>query len=204
MELQSGTHVHEAELETVLAFVNTDELEDGAPVDHLADDAAAIGWLASHGLLHPEHVPEVDARVHDRVEAVRAAVREVIEAVVADRTAQPAALRTVNRALARRDVLELVPAPDGARVSHRHVGDPVDAALARLIEPIVAIVSGGDVDRLRICANDRCRWAFYDTSRTGRRRWCDMATCGNRAKAARHRARAKAGPRSGEESGPKS
>jgi predicted RNA-binding Zn ribbon-like protein len=33
---------------------------------------------------------------------------------------------------------------------------------------------------------------FYDTSRTGRRRWCDMATCGNRAKAARHRARSKA------------
>ena len=43
-----------------------------------------------------------------------------------------------------------------------------------------------------ICANDTCRWIFYDTSRTGRRRWCDMATCGNRAKAARHRARAKA------------
>jgi len=33
---------------------------------------------------------------------------------------------------------------------------------------------------------------FYDISRTGRRRWCDMATCGNRAKAARHRARARA------------
>jgi predicted RNA-binding Zn ribbon-like protein len=33
---------------------------------------------------------------------------------------------------------------------------------------------------------------FFDSSPTGRRRWCDMATCGNRAKAARHRARAKA------------
>jgi predicted RNA-binding Zn ribbon-like protein len=194
MELQSRTHVHEAELETVLAFVNTDELEDGVRVDHLSDDAAAVAWLASHGLLHREHVPDAEARVHDRVEAVRAAVREVVEAVAADRTVKPSALRTVNRALARRDVLELVATPDGARVSHRHVGDAVDAALARLIEPIVAIVSSGDVDRLRICANDRCRWAFYDTSRTGRRRWCDMATCGNRAKAARHRARAKAGP----------
>ena len=33
---------------------------------------------------------------------------------------------------------------------------------------------------------------FYDASRTSRRRWCDMATCGNRAKAARHRARERA------------
>jgi predicted RNA-binding Zn ribbon-like protein len=33
---------------------------------------------------------------------------------------------------------------------------------------------------------------FYDESPTGRRRWCDMSTCGNRAKAARHRARRKA------------
>ena len=44
-------------------------------------------------------------------------------------------------------------------------------------------------DRLRICANETCRWVFYDDSRTGRRKWCDMSTCGNRAKAARHRAR---------------
>jgi hypothetical protein len=33
---------------------------------------------------------------------------------------------------------------------------------------------------------------FFDQSRSGRRIWCDMASCGNRAKAARHRARAKA------------
>ncbi|MEO8274522.1 MAG: CGNR zinc finger domain-containing protein, partial [Chloroflexota bacterium] len=41
----------------------------------------------------------------------------------------------------------------------------------------------------RVCANDRCRWAFFDSSPTGRRRWCDMRSCGNQAKAARHRAR---------------
>ena len=46
-------------------------------------------------------------------------------------------------------------------------------------------------EAIRVCASDTCEWVFYDTSRTGRRRWCDMATCGNRAKAARHRARTK-------------
>ena len=55
--------------------------------------------------------------------------------------------------------------------------------------PDMYCIASGDTDRLRVCANDQCRWIFYDSSRTGRRRWCDMATCGNRAKAARHRAR---------------
>ncbi len=184
-------HGHEVELETALDFVNTLELEGGEPVDHLRDADAAIAWLAAHGLVHPELCADDDERVVDRVREVRAALRAIIDALAEDRAANPAALDTINRALARRDAVELVPAPEGARVGHRHVGDPVDGALARLADPLVALVAEGDVDRLRICANDRCRWVFYDTSRTGRRRWCDMATCGNRAKAARHRARAK-------------
>ena len=52
-------------------------------------------------------------------------------------------------------------------------------------------MTSGSIDRFRVCANDQCRWAFFDESRAGRRRWCDMSSCGNRAKAARHRARSK-------------
>ncbi len=77
------------------------------------------------------------------------------------------------------------------RVGHRHVGDPVDDALANLSQQIVREIVGGRPERLRACASETCRWVFYDDSRTGRRRWCDMSSCGNRAKAARHRARAK-------------
>ncbi|HEY5627935.1 MAG TPA: CGNR zinc finger domain-containing protein, partial [Candidatus Limnocylindrales bacterium] len=50
-------------------------------------------------------------------------------------------------------------------------------------------VAAGTTGRLRICANDDCRWAFEDTTRAGRRRWCDMTSCGNVAKARRNRAR---------------
>jgi predicted RNA-binding Zn ribbon-like protein len=42
---------------------------------------------------------------------------------------------------------------------------------------------------LRCCANDRCRWLFLDDSKSGTRRWCSMASCGNRSKARRHAAR---------------
>lgn len=45
--------------------------------------------------------------------------------------------------------------------------------------------------RIRTCARPECVLMFLDTSKSGRRRWCDMTTCGNRAKAAAHYARSK-------------
>ena len=47
--------------------------------------------------------------------------------------------------------------------------------------------SGGprpEPERLKICPN--CQWLFLDRSRNRSRAWCDMAVCGNRAKASRH------------------
>jgi len=40
--------------------------------------------------------------------------------------------------------------------------------------------------RLKQCPATDCGWLFIDESRTGRRKWCSMETCGNRAKAKRH------------------
>ncbi|WP_049575791.1 CGNR zinc finger domain-containing protein [Nocardiopsis sp. SBT366] len=48
-------------------------------------------------------------------------------------------------------------------------------------------------DRIRGCANPACVLHFFDTSKNGTRRWCSMSGCGNRAKAARHHARERAG-----------
>ena len=47
--------------------------------------------------------------------------------------------------------------------------------------------------RIRICASETCSGRFFDRSPAGRRRWCSMRTCGNEAKARRHRERQKAG-----------
>ena len=113
------------------------------------------------------------------------------DAVVEERVPDSAALATVNRALHARQVIELVASADGWSIDHRHVGDPIDDALARVADPMVRELADGHPNRIRVCANDRCQWVFYDASRSGRRRWCDMTTCGNRAKAARHRAKAK-------------
>ena len=113
-------------------------------------------------------------------------------AISEHRAPDTGSLETINRALHARQIIELVPAPDGCSVDHRHVGDPIDDALARLTEPLVLELTEGHPERIKTCASETCDWIFYDASRTSRRRWCDMATCGNRAKAARHRAKGRA------------
>jgi predicted RNA-binding Zn ribbon-like protein len=205
-----STHQHSCELDEALDFLNTKELVSGSLVDHFETSDHAFEWLAARGLVHNELLererqrasedPETAARALARIRRVRDALREVTDAVVERRKAAPAALAEVNRAIRAREVIELEPTDEGVRVGHRHVGDPVDDALARLAEPIVHEISGGHAERLRICDNETCRWVFYDASPTGRRRWCSMASCGNRAKAARHRARVKAGAQPAQES----
>jgi hypothetical protein len=43
-----------------------------------------------------------------------------------------------------------------------------------------------DRSRVRRCASPRCALLFHDTTKNRSRRWCSMATCGNRAKARAH------------------
>ena len=192
-------HGHQASLEDGLDFVNTYEQERGRWVDRLFDVETAVHWLADHDLLHREMVDAelmaADAdesaceRTLSRIRSVRAALRELLDARVERRPPDDGALRTVNRTLRTQYTYELVPAADGVSMGHRHVGDPIDGALARLAESIARELTQPESERLRVCANDRCEWVFFDSSPGGRRKWCDMSTCGNQAKVARHRAR---------------
>ena len=196
------SHDHEVPLEEAFDFLNTYELESGSWVEHLSTLDDAFNWIGARDVIHKALLEaarrkaasdqEAAERVLAKIRRVRDAVRKVAYAVAENRPASTSALNEVNRALKAREIIELEPAADGITVSHRHVGDPVDDALARLAQPVVQAIAAGHEDRIRICANDECRWVFYDESPTGRRRWCDMSTCGNRAKAARHRARMKA------------
>lgn len=202
-----------ADLEDTIDFINTLEYSRRGDIEHLPTPADAVAWLVDRGLLEAGEPSghgvgdgtlaeargdgATAAQILERVRRARAALRAVVDAIVERRAPEASALDEVNRLLTGRPAPVLVPAPDGVDVVARPAPDPIDAALGRLAAPIVELVAGGARDRLRTCANETCRWVFYDASRTGRRRWCEMATCGNRAKAARHRARHRARGRDG-------
>jgi predicted RNA-binding Zn ribbon-like protein len=67
--------------------------------------------------------------------------------------------------------------------AHVSVKDPcpVDLATAR---SALGLIASDETERLKVCPN--CEWLFIDRSRNRSRTWCDMAVCGNRAKARLH------------------
>ena len=54
--------------------------------------------------------------------------------------------------------------------------------MARLLAAVDRARADGVWERLKVCARDECRWAYYDASRNRSGRWCSMTDCGNRVK----------------------
>jgi len=75
--------------------------------------------------------------------------------------------------------------PDGRRVRQ---GD-ARACLAAVAQAGLELFDRADGAVVRYCADDRCTHPFLDRSRSKLRRWCDMNTCGDRAKVRRYRGR---------------
>ena len=201
-------HAHDVDLEDTFDFLNTDDTENGFPVDKLPtlDDALD---LVRRSRRHPRRGrqprprPGVERRPADgsaiwpgSTPSDRRSARSP-RSIAEQRAPDAGALETDQSGAPRPPGHRARPGPDGCYVDHRHVGDPIDDALARLADPLVMELTAGHPERIKVCASDTCDWIFYDASRTSRRRWCDMATCGNRAKAARHRARERAAAQGG-------
>jgi predicted RNA-binding Zn ribbon-like protein len=141
--------------------------------------------------------PALDADTFAGALALREAISALVTATVVGDSAPAPAVRCVNQWLAlppQRPVLHLeagvaVLGPAPAARTPRGVLAMIAADAAELL--------GTDLrERLRICPGPGCRGRFLDDSPAGRRRWCSMAVCGNRNKAAMHRqaAHAAAGP----------
>jgi predicted RNA-binding Zn ribbon-like protein len=171
-------------LEVVRAFVNSRDLEEGS--EQLDSPAALSAWLAERELLGDEPV-RVSGADLERAIALREGLRELLLAHHGGHEADASAAPIVEEA-ARRARLEVRFAPDGvARLEPARGG--VDGALGRLLAIVAAAQADGKWERLKACPWETCHWAFYDHSRNRSGVWCNMAVCGNRAKAQAFRQR---------------
>jgi predicted RNA-binding Zn ribbon-like protein len=73
-----------------------------------------------------------------------------------------------------------------------HPDDDLGWFLAPVVQAAVELLVSPGSRYIRECAGHPCGWIFLDHSRNHSRRWCNMAGCGNRAKARRHYERSKA------------
>jgi predicted RNA-binding Zn ribbon-like protein len=173
----------EGSLRLIREFVNTHDFEEGTEALAGPDDLAT--WLRHNDLLEPgEPVTAADLA---RALGLREAVRELLTANHDARSGPEPALAKLNAA-ARRGRLRPEFTPAGTvRLVPAAAG--VDRAIGALLAVVAEAMTDGRWGRLKVCRNDACRWAFYDTSRSGAGKWCSMAICGNRNKAAAWRAR---------------
>jgi predicted RNA-binding Zn ribbon-like protein len=174
------------ELDQVREFVNTLDLETHEEQLDSADGLAS--WLEFRGLL-PAGEPLTDADVR-QARSMREALRKLL---LAHNGAplDPAAVDAVNAAAKSAELVVRFDAHGHARLVPSRPGS--DGALGRLLAIVFHAMADGSWERLKACPAEDCEWAFYDSSKNRSRTWCDMAECGNRAKARAYRERRQRG-----------
>lgn len=184
-----------------LDFVNTEPTV--RLVDALRDFEGYVRWLEQAGVLDGERAGSLRRRAAEQpagahaalldARRVRTGLRALAERGATGERVRLDALAEINRVLGRSAGTRRVERRGDGSFTRAFV--PVGDAFAGLMIPIVESAADalilGELPRVRRCADAGCTRVFYDNTKNARRRWCDMATCGNRAKAARHRARAR-------------
>ncbi|MFD2472784.1 CGNR zinc finger domain-containing protein [Amycolatopsis silviterrae] len=172
-------------LGSVLATSFTATLTErrGDPVERIPTPQRLIDWLAVSGLAVDSCTPAQLDLARELREAIHAAAT-----ATATQNALPAsAVKIINdRSVEGRAAAVLT--AEGKRQWQLSPAASVEDALSVIAADAVSIVSGERDGRMALCASPTCQAAFFDTSQSRTRRWCDMNTCGNRQKKARFNA----------------
>ena len=185
-----------------LDFVNTDDARLGVRLDTIDAFDKYVEWLEAAELIDAARASALRRRALDQpsgataalVEArrIRAALRALLERGrgTTGQAARDAAVAEINRVLGRAVGTRRVDAVKDRYVrTFVPVGDVFGGLVIPIVESAVDSLVRGEFDRIRTCADRRCPRHFADDTKSHTRRWCDMRTCGNRAKAQRRRRR---------------
>ena len=175
--------------ELATSFTATLTERNGDALERIPTPGRLIDWLVVNGLA-----------VETCTNAELALARELRESIHAAATAAArrdplpsAAVQVINDCSARGQAAANL-TPDGERRWHLGAAPAVRDALGVIAADAISIIAGERDGKLALCASPTCQAAFFDTSQSRTRRWCDMNTCGNRQKKARFSAKRRAAP----------
>lgn len=184
----------------VLNLVNTVTARNAEPVDWLDGYARLLDWADLAGAFPAAYLarlrgetsahPRAAGRALGRVKELRETLWELLTATVSGQSPPPEALARLQthwRAALAHASLRQVDQHIATVLAVEAPG--LDYLTHALALHAVRLLEGVPLSRLRVCAGPKCGWFYLDTSKAGRRRWCDMATCGNAEKTRRHSTR---------------
>ncbi len=188
-----------------LDFANTADWHASAhPVEMLNTYSDLVEFGAQAGMLAPEEASRLREQAnqlpskaeHWLAEAItlREAIYRILTAASAAQPPLPEDLGILTR-FWRQAAQSMVITGNGTAGIHwgwEFRPDDLGQMLWPVVKSAVELLESDQRERIGQCEDDRgCGYLFIDTSRNRSRRWCSMESCGNRAKAIRHYARAK-------------
>jgi predicted RNA-binding Zn ribbon-like protein len=168
--------------------------------DKLADYRDLVLWSQLAGLVSEREAqalrtgarrhPSEAAAVFARGRTLREAIYRIFRSVLRDAAPARSDMDLLNRELSRSRAAEQLVARKRGFVWESHdSGNALDLMLGPVALSTAELLTSADLEHTRECGGEECGWLFLDTSRSRRRRWCDMRDCGNLAKVRRFRER---------------
>lgn len=181
-----------------LDFVDTVNDRLSAPRDLLRSYDDLLAWGQQAGIVgdadasalrdHATRYPANAAHTLQDAIAVREAIYRIFRAIAEETPPTANDLAVFNAALAQAMAHGCI-VPQAAGFAWHWDDSSVrqlDSVLWPVMRSTADLLTSSDLEHVRLCAAEDCGWLFLDESKNHTRRWCDMKTCGNRAKARRH------------------
>ncbi len=126
-------------------------------------------------------------RVLQQAIELREAIFRLFLASIQGTSSEAADLEIFNSALTRAlSHSVIIPQEHGFEWTWLPKESALDSMLWPAIRAAADLLTSEELEDVRVCASDNCNWLFMYTSKNHTRRWCDMKSCGNRAKARKH------------------
>ena len=186
-----------------LDFLNSIATPIDVPVDWIADGEGLLRWLSQAKLVPEDVLKSVRADALpgelDKVADRARSLREWFRGFVRTHKGAPLSreilseLDPLNRLLERDEAFGRITVEhDALRLGAARRWRSPDSLLLPIGDALARLVCEEDFTHVKACEGHSCTLLFADHTRGHARRWCSMAMCGNRAKQAAHRQRAKA------------
>jgi predicted RNA-binding Zn ribbon-like protein len=184
-----------------LDFINTEASEAGSRLNLLNDSQDFARWLVLAKVFERNKLKlaleqwqeeKTGGRIWKDALALRAVLRRMAEAILADRPIPRASIDAINSLIGKPSgSTRLVKTPRTfERRFELELNEPKQL-LVPLAESAADLLCRGDFSRLKRCDNSNCAAFFYDTSKNRMRRWCIGTECGNRMRVAKFYARSR-------------
>lgn len=165
-------------------FLNTQIVDRGEIIELLNEPQDLYDWACEAGI-------SVDSNVKNQELVgsleLRRALKDIFLSVLNNQTIPKKTYKIFNQYLLNHLTEQKLTSVNGVLVLQPiHKKLSIDNLLGFVANEAALLLTSKKINKLKRCSNPKCILLFLDISKAGKRRWCSMDVCGNRAKAANH------------------